>query len=57
MLLSLDSLCSEVAGHGSGGKDHGGSSEGSSGSEDLGTPGDGKVIISDSLGDFDWVIL
>jgi len=57
MLLSLDSLCSEFKDNGGGGNGHGGSSEGSSGSEDLGTPGDGKVIISQSHADFDWVIL
>ena len=57
MLLSLDSLCSEFKDNGGGGNGHGGSSEGSSGSEDLGTPGDGKVIISHSHADLDWVIL
>ena len=55
MLLSLDSLCSEVKDNGGGGNGHGGSSEGSSGSEDFGTPGDGNVRIRQSHVDSDWV--
>ena len=55
MLLSLDSLCSEVKDNGGGGNGHGGSSEGSSGSEDFGTPGDESVLVSESKADCDWV--
>ena len=56
MLLFLDSLCSEVKEHGGGGNGHNGSSEGSSGTEDLGTPGDGDVIAFKPNVDNDWVI-
>ena len=55
MLLFLDSLCSEVKEHGGGGNGHNGSSEGSSGTEDLGTPGDGDVNAITAKVDNDWV--